>query len=89
MAARLREHGAWALVEVGTRAATVAVAKVTAVTVRLSLGGLERAAAGLGELGTQAMLLERQCQQGEGTCGRRNSKLDMARVRSRQAQLAR
>jgi len=59
------------------------------VVVRLDWGGIEWAAVGLHELGTQAMLLERQCQQGEGMHGRRDSKLDMARVRSRQAQLAR
>ena len=73
------EHGA--LVEVGTRAAMVAV-------VRLKLGGFEQAAATLRELEMQAMLLERRCQQGEGMRSRQDSKLDMAWVRSRQAQLA-
>jgi len=59
------------------------------VAVRLDWGGVEWAAVGLRELGTQAMLLERWFQQGEGTRGRRKSKPDLARVRSRQAQLGR
>jgi len=71
-----------------TRVAT-AVAAMKVVAVRLDWGGVEWAAVGLRELGTQAMLLERRCQQGEAMRGRRDSKLDMARVRSRQAQLAR
>ena len=40
------------------------------VAVRLDWGGIEWAAVGLRELGTQAMLLERRCQQGEGMRGR-------------------
>jgi len=51
--------------------------------VRLDWGGVEWAAVGLRELEMQVMLLERRCQQGEGMRGRRDSKLDMARVRSR------
>jgi len=57
------------------------------VAVRLDWGGIEWAVVGLRELETQVMLLERQCQKGEGTCSRRKSKLDLARVRSQQAQL--
>jgi len=38
---------------------------------KLNMGDFEWATAGLGELGAQcqAILLEKQCQQGEGACG--------------------
>jgi len=51
-------------------AAVLSLAGLEQVAAKLNVGDFEWATAGLGELGTRAMLLEKQCQRGEGMRGR-------------------